>query len=133
MPSPQHVSRGTFQPCPRPTTNLLRSADKSQLLPVPPERILRAKNVGGCLGGKWTRGRMPSAKGLPEGRSGGQQRGCPGVQRSVDPRRRSLERHVRPVEGAPGEKHVADERLDGRLAHEPDEKELFDDLRADRP
>lgn len=39
---------------------------------------------------------------------------------------------VRPAEAAAAEQHVPDERLDGRLAHQPDEEQLLDDLRADR-
>ena len=39
--------------------------------------------------------------------------------------------HVGPVEVGAAEEHVSDERLDGRLADQPDEEELFDDLRAD--
>lgn len=51
----------------------------------------------------------------------------------MDPRRGSLKRHVGPIEGTAGEKHVPDEGLDGCLADEPDEEELLDDLRADGP
>jgi hypothetical protein len=40
--------------------------------------------------------------------------------------------HVGPGEGAAAEQHVPDERLDGRLAHQPHEEELLDDRRADR-
>ena len=39
--------------------------------------------------------------------------------------------HVGPVEAAAAEEHVSDERLDGRLADESHEEELFDDLRTD--
>ena len=45
--------------------------------------------------------------------------------------RRLHGRHVRPIETRAGEEHVADERLDWRLADEPDEEELLDDLRRD--
>ncbi len=38
-------------------------------------------------------------------------------------------RHVGPIETGTGEQHVADERLDGCFAHQPDEEELLDDLR----
>ena len=40
--------------------------------------------------------------------------------------------HVgRPAERAAAQQHVANERLDGRLADEPDEEHLLDDLRGD--
>jgi len=42
-----------------------------------------------------------------------------------------LHGHVRPVEGAAAEQHVSDERLDRRLADEPNEEQLLDDLRRD--
>lgn len=45
----------------------------------------------------------------------------------------SLQAHVRPVEGAAAEQHVADQGLDRRLADQADKKELLNDLRADRP
>lgn len=41
--------------------------------------------------------------------------------------------HVGPIETGSGEEHIADEGFDGRLAHEPDEEELLDDLGGDRP
>jgi len=40
--------------------------------------------------------------------------------------------YVRPAEAAAAKQHVPDERLDRRLAHQPDEEKLLDDLRADR-
>lgn len=40
--------------------------------------------------------------------------------------------YVRPAETAAAQQHVPDQRLDGRLAHQPDEEQLLDDLRADR-
>lgn len=45
----------------------------------------------------------------------------------------SLKTHVRPIEGAAAEEHVADQRLDGRLADQSHEEQLLDDLRADGP
>lgn len=39
--------------------------------------------------------------------------------------------YVRPAETAAAQQHVSDERLDGRLAHQSDEEQLFDHLRAD--
>jgi len=41
--------------------------------------------------------------------------------------------HVRPAERAAAEQHVADERLDRRLADEPHEEHLLDDLRRHGP
>lgn len=40
--------------------------------------------------------------------------------------------YVRPAETAAAQQHVPDERFDGRLAHQPDEEQLLDYLRADR-
>lgn len=37
-----------------------------------------------------------------------------------------LSRDVRPADGAAGELHVSDQRLDGRLPHQPHEEELRD-------
>lgn len=110
-----------------------RGGGPSQLLAVPPqERVLRGRpeHVGRGLSGQRAGG---GAQRLPERHRGGQQRRRPGVQRGVDPRRRSLKRHVGPVERAAGHQHVADQRLDGRLAHQANEEELLDDLRADCP
>lgn len=44
-----------------------------------------------------------------------------------------LETHVRPVEGAATQQHVPDQSLDRRLADQPDEEKLLNDLRADSP
>lgn len=39
-----------------------------------------------------------------------------------------LSRDVRPADGAAGELHVSDQRLDGRLPHQPHEEELRDEV-----
>lgn len=39
--------------------------------------------------------------------------------------------HVGPVVAGAREQHVAEQRLDGRLAHQADEKQLLDDRRGD--
>ena len=36
-------------------------------------------------------------------------------------------RGARPLEAVPGDQHVPDQGLDGRLPHQPDEEELLDD------
>lgn len=38
---------------------------------------------------------------------------------------------VGPREAVAGQQHVADQRLDRRLAHQPDEEQLLDHLRRD--
>lgn len=42
-----------------------------------------------------------------------------------------LSRNVGPADGAPGELHVADECLDGRLADQTHEEQLRDEVRWD--
>lgn len=46
----------------------------------------------------------------------------------VPPGQGSLQGHVRPVEGRSAQQHVPDQGLDGGLADESHEEELFDDL-----